>query len=109
MKAHTPAGGGKPLLATNDTQKPLTVNGLQATGRPDTAPVGGLQQKPAKDVFAIVRELLDDGSERVTLPWSDESILIEALGRRIERGLIEVDREYLPDGSVRITYRNLLP
>jgi hypothetical protein len=34
---------------------------------------------PVKDQFAIIREILADGSVRVILPWCHESILIAAL------------------------------
>ncbi|MGO9257433.1 MAG: hypothetical protein ACLQU1_14150 [Bryobacteraceae bacterium] len=62
-----------------------------------------------EDNFAVQREELPDGSIRVTLPWAGESILIEALDRRIGRGVIELGREPQPDGTERTTYRNVLP
>lgn len=33
----------------------------------------------------------------------------DILGRRIERGLIVVSRETIPDGTQRVGYRNFLP
>jgi hypothetical protein len=87
-----PEVGGMPL--------PDECNGLHTSKR-----YGKAVPPPAQD-FVPIREQLPDGSERVTLPWAGESILIEA---RVSRGLVEIQRERLPNGQERVTYRNILP
>ena len=69
-----PTGSGDLKSSTTaPTYNGSEINKLQAIDPPEV-PVEDRVDSPAK----IMRELLADGSERLTLPWCNESILVAA-------------------------------